>query len=567
MSTEIKPPADEGPSNFIRERIQQDVAQGRRDGRVFTRFPPEPNGYLHIGHAKSICLNFGMAAEFGGRCHLRFDDTNPVTEDVEFVEAIQEDIRWLGFDWGDHKYFASDYFQKLYDYAEVLIRAGKAFVDSLTPEEIKAYRGNFYKKGTASPYRERSVEENLDLFRRMRAGEFEEGEHVLRAKIDVEHGNINMRDPPIYRIKKAHHHRTGDAWCVYPMYDYAHCISDALERITHSLCTLEFEDHRPLYDWILAQLDVPGDPEQIEFAKLNLSYTVIGKRKLKQLVEQGLVSGWDDPRMPTLAGMRRRGYTPEAIRALCERVGVSKRNGMVDVSLLEHAVREHLNATSPRVMGVLQPLKLTLTNWPAGQVEWLDAPYFADDPTRGTRPVPIGRELLIEREDFKEQAVKGWFRLSPGAEVRLRHVGIVRCDEVVKDEAGEVIELRCSLDTASRPGQPGAGRKVKGTIHWVSAAHALQVEARLYDRLFNVEEPNEAPEGKTFLDNLNPNSLTVVADARVEPSLAGAPTGTRVQFERLAYFCVDRDSTEDRLVVNRTIGMRDSWAKLEAKGG
>ncbi|MFY0535330.1 glutamine--tRNA ligase/YqeY domain fusion protein [Nannocystis pusilla] len=566
MTSESQPPVDDGPSNFIRERIAQDIAQGRREGRVCTRFPPEPNGYLHIGHAKSICLNFGMAAEFGGRCHLRFDDTNPATEDVEFVESIQEDIRWLGFDWGEHKYFASDYFQRLYDFAEDLIRAGKAFVDSLTAEEIKAYRGNFYKKGTASPYRDRSVEENLDLFRRMRAGEFEEGEHVLRAKIDVEHGNINMRDPPIYRIKKAHHHRTGDAWCVYPMYDYAHCISDALERITHSLCTLEFEDHRPLYDWILAQLTVPGDPEQIEFAKLNLSYTLLGKRKLKQMVLEGIVSGWDDPRMPTLAGLRRRGYTPEAIRNLCERVGVSKRNGLIDVTLLEHALREHLNATSPRVMGVLYPLKVTLTNWAAGEVEWIDAPYFADDPARGTRPVPIGRELYIEREDFKEQAVKGWFRLSPGAEVRLRHVGIVRCDEVVKDAQGEIIELRCTLDTASRPGGENANRKVKGTIHWVSAAHALPVEARLYDRLFMTEDPNEAPEGKTFLDNLNPKSLEVVQGAKVEPSMAAAPTGTRVQFERLAYFCVDRDSTDERLVVNRTIGLRDSWAKLEAKG-
>jgi glutaminyl-tRNA synthetase len=567
MHSESQTPVDDGPSNFIRERIAQDVAQGRRGGRVFTRFPPEPNGYLHIGHAKSICLNFGMAAEFGGRCHLRFDDTNPATEDVEFVESIQEDIRWLGFDWGEHKYFASDYFQRLYDYAEDLIRAGKAYVDSLTPEEIKAYRGNFYKKGTASPYRERSVEENLDLFRRMRAGEFDEGEHVLRAKIDVEAGNINMRDPPIYRIKKARHHRTGDAWCIYPMYDYAHCVSDALERITHSLCTLEFEDHRPLYDWILAQLDVPGDPEQIEFAKLQLTYTVLGKRKLREMVTKGIVSGWDDPRMPTLSGMRRRGYTPEAIRNLCERVGVSKRNGVVDVTLLEHAVREHLNATSPRVMGVLAPLRLTLTNWPEGQVEWIDAPYFADEPERGTRSVPLARDLLIERDDFKEVAVKGWFRLSPGAEVRLRHVGIIKCEEVVKDEAGQVVELRCTLDPTSRPGQANANRKVKGTIHWLSAAHALPAEARLYDRLFKTELPDEAPEGKTYLDNLNPNSLEVVADARVEPSLAGAPAGTRVQFERLGYFCVDRDSTEERLVFNRTITLRDSWAKIEAKQG
>ncbi len=553
---------DDGPPNFIRELIVQDRQAGKHGGQVVTRFPPEPNGYLHIGHAKSICLNFGMAAEFGGRCHLRFDDTNPVTEDVEFVESIQEDVRWLGFDWGEHKYFASDYFEQLYKYAEDLIRAGKAYVDSLTAAEIKEYRGNFYKKGTASPYRDRPPEESLGLLRRMRAGEFAEGEHVLRAKIDTESGNINMRDPPIYRIKKAHHHRTGDAWCIYPMYDYAHCISDAIERITHSICTLEFEDHRPLYDWILGQLDVPGDPQQIEFAKLQLTYTLLGKRKLKEMVLTKIVSGWDDPRMPTLSGLRRRGYTAEAIRSFCERIGVSKRNGMVDVSLLEHALREHLNATSPRVMGVLRPLRLTLTNWPEGQVEWLHAPYFADEPQRGTRPVPLARDLLIERDDFKEVPVKGWFRLSPGARVRLRHVGVVTCDEVVKDAAGEVVELRCSLDPGSRTGE---GPKVKGTIHWLSAAHALPAEVRQYDRLFNVEDPNDVPEGVHFTTNLNPNSLETIADARVEPSLAGAPAGTRVQFERLAYYCVDRDSNEERLVFNRTITLRDSWAKVEAK--
>jgi glutaminyl-tRNA synthetase len=565
MTSETKPAAADGPSNFIREMIAQDVQNRRRDGRVVTRFPPEPNGYLHIGHAKSICLNFGMAQEYGGRCHLRFDDTNPATEDVEYVESIQEDIRWLGFDWGEHKYFASDYFEQLYNYAEDLIRAGKAYVDSLSAEQIKEYRGNFHKKAVASPYRERGVEENLDLFRRMRAGEFEEGAHVLRAKIDLESGNINMRDPALYRIKKAHHHRTGDKWCIYPMYDYAHPISDAIERITHSLCTLEFEDHRPLYDWILQQLDVPGDPQQIEFGRLNLTYTVMSKRKLLELVKGGHVSGWDDPRMPTISGMRRLGYTPEALRGFCERIGVSKHNGIVDVSLLEHAVREHLNATSPRVMGVLRPLKLVITNLPEGHVEWLDAPYFADEPQRGTRPVPLSRELYIEREDFKEVPVKGWFRLSPGAEVRLRYVGFVKCEEVIKDASGEVVELRCTLDPTSRGGTPADGRKVKGTIHWVSASHALSAEARLYDRLFNKEDPNEVPEGGHFAGNLNPSSLEVVTGCKVEPSLAGAPAGTRVQFERLAYFCVDKDSSEERLVFNRTITLRDSWGKLEAK--
>ena len=568
MTRETATPPADGPSNFIRELVAQDRAAGKHGGQVVTRFPPEPNGYLHIGHAKSICLNFGLAAEFGGRCHLRFDDTNPATEDVEYVESIQEDIRWLGFDWGEHKYFASDYFEQLYQFAQALIRAGKAYVDSSTPEQIKELRGNFYKKGVASPYRDRPVEESLDLFRRMRAGEFEEGQQVLRAKIDMESGNINMRDPPIYRIKKAHHHRTGDQWCIYPMYDYAHPLSDAIEAITHSICTLEFEDHRPLYDWLIETVaGLPGDPQQIEFARLGLTYTVMSKRKLLELVKSGKVSGWDDPRMPTLSGMRRLGYTPEAIRAFCERIGVSKHNGIVDVSLLEHALREHLNATSPRVMGVLRPLKLTLTNWPEGEVQWIDAPYFADEPQRGTRPVPLSRELWIERDDFKEVPVKGWFRLSPGAEVRLRHVGIVKCDEVVKDAAGEVVELRCSLDPTSRSGNPADGRKVKGTIHWVSAAHALTAEARLYDRLFRVENPNEVPEGGHFTDHLNPSSLEVVAGCKVEPSLAGAPAGTRVQFERLAYFCVDRDSNEERLVFNRTITLRDSWAKLEAKGG
>ena len=565
MTTASDAPNDT-PPNFIRDRIIADRQAGKHGGRVVTRFPPEPNGYLHVGHAKSICLNFGSADEFGGRCHLRFDDTNPATEELEYVEAIQADVRWLGFDWGEHRYFASDYFEQLHGYAVDLIKAGKAYVCSLSADEIKEYRGNFYKPGKDSPYRERSVAENLDLFARMRAGEFADGAHVLRARIDMASSNINMRDPPIYRIKKASHHRTGDAWCIYPMYDFAHCVSDAIEGITHSLCTLEFEDHRPLYDWFLDQLDVPAHPQQIEFAKLNFTYILLSRRRLLQLVQRGVVHGWDDPRMPTLSGMRRRGYTPEALRSVCERVGVSKHNSIVDVTLLEHAVREHLNATSPRVMGVLAPLRLVLTNWPEGQVEWIDAPYFADDAARGSRKVPLGRELYIERDDFKEVAVKGWFRLSPGGEVRLRHVGIIKCEEVVKDAAGEVVELRCTIDPETRSGGPASGRKVKGTIHWVSAAHALPIEARLYDRLFLKEDPSDVAEGAHFTDNMNPRALEVVRGAFVEPSLAGAAAGTRVQFERLAYFCVDPDSTPDLLVFNRTITLRDSWAKQEAKG-
>ena len=552
------------PPNFIRDRIIEDRQAGKNGGRVVTRFPPEPNGYLHVGHAKSLCLNFGSAAEFAGRCHLRFDDTNPATEELEYVEAIKADVRWLGFDWGEHLFFASDYFEQLYGYAVAMIKAGKAYVCSLSADEIKEYRGDFHHKGKESPYRGRSVDENLDLFARMRAGEFADGAHVLRAKIDMASSNINMRDPPIYRIKKAHHHRTGDKWCIYPMYDFAHSLSDAIEGITHSLCTLEFEDHRPLYDWCVDNVDAPAKPRQIEFAKLNFTYILLSKRRLLQLVQQQVVRGWDDPRMPTLSGMRRRGYTPEAIRGICERVGVSKNNSTIDVTLLEHAVREHLNATSPRVMGVLDPLRLVLSNWPEGHVEWLDAPYFADDPSRGTRKVPLGRELYIEREDFKEVAVKGWHRLSPGTEVRLRHVGIIKCEEVVKNEAGEVTELRCTLDMATRGGAT-PGRKVKGTIHWLSAAHALLIEARLYDRLFLVENPADVAEGGHFIDNMNPKALEVVRGAYVEPSMTGAAPGTRVQFERLAYFCVDPDSSPSLLVVNRTISLRDSWAKQESK--
>ncbi len=559
--------AEGQPPNFIRDRIVADLADGKNGGRVVTRFPPEPNGYLHIGHAKSIFLNFGSAREFSGRCHLRFDDTNPAKEELEYVEAIQADVKWLGFDWQEHLYFASDYFEKLYGFAVELIKKGKAYVDSLTAEQIKEYRGDFHKPGKDSPFRERSVDENLDLFKRMRDGEFADGEHVLRARIDMASRNINLRDPPIFRIKHAHHHRTGDAWCVYPMYDFAHSLSDAIEGITHSLCTLEFEDHRPLYDWCVEQLDHLGfstRPQQIEFAKLQFTYTLLSKRRLLDLVQSGIVSGWDDPRMPTLRGMRRRGYTPEALRELCERVGVSKRNSTVDITLLEHHVREQLNATSPRVMGILYPLKVVLTNVPEGEVTWIEqAEYFKDEPARGTRRVPLTRTILIEREDFKEVPVKGWWRLSPGMAVRLRHAGgLIRCDEIVKN-GDEVSELRCTLIPSDSSPEAKA-MKVKATIVWVSAEHAVPIEARLYDRLFTTEDPSE---GGDYKNNINPRALEVVRGGFVEPCLAGAAPGTRVQFERTAYFCVDPDSTPELLVVNRTISLRDSWAKQEQKQG
>jgi glutaminyl-tRNA synthetase len=551
------------PPNFIRDRILADLAEGKNEGRVVTRFPPEPNGYLHIGHAKSICLNFGSAREHGGKCHLRFDDTNPAKEELEYVEAIQADVKWLGFDWGEHLYFASDYFERLYGFAVELIKAGKAYVDSLNAEQIKEYRGNFYKPGQDSPYRVRTVEENLDLFKRMRDGEFADGEHVLRAKIDTASRNINLRDPPIFRIKHAHHHRTGDAWCIYPMYDFAHSLSDAIEGITHSLCTLEFEDHRPLYDWCIANVDIAARPQQIEFAKLQFSYTLLSKRRLLELVQKGVVNGWDDPRMPTLRGMRRRGYTPEALRALCERVGVSKRDGVVDVTLLEHHVREHLNATSPRVMGILDPIKVVLTNVPEGEETWIEeAEYFKDEPARGTRRVPLTRTLLIEREDFKEVPVKGWWRLSPGLAVRLRHAGsVIRCDEIIKDANGGLVEVRCSLHAEGAPEVKAL--KIKATIVWLSAEHAAPIEARLYDRLFNTEDPQE---GGDYIKNINPRALEVVRGGFVEPSMAGASPGTRVQFERVGYFCVDQDSTPELLVVNRTISLRDSWAREQQKG-
>lgn len=551
-------------SNFIKDIIEEDLKTGKFGGRVHTRFPPEPNGYLHIGHAKSICLNFGLALEYNGLCNLRFDDTNPTKEDVEYVESIQEDVRWLGFDWGDRLYYASDYFEQLYDYAVQLIRLGKAYVDSLSTEEIRQYRGTLTEPGKDSPYRNRSVEENLDLFRRMRAGEFDEGQHVLRAKIDMASPNLNMRDPVIYRIKKASHHRTGDAWCIYPMYDFAHCLSDSLEGITHSICTLEFEDHRPLYDWFLDVLGV-YHPQQIEFARLNLSYTVLSKRKLIQLVQEGVVSGWDDPRMPTLSGLRRRGYTPESIRTFCERIGVAKRDSVVDMALLEHCVREDLNKRAPRVMGVLRPLKMVIMNYPEEATEELEAVNNPEDPSMGTRTVPFCRELYIERDDFREDPPKQYHRLAPGREVRLRYGYYVTCVDVVKDPAtGEIREIHCVYDPATRGGWSPDGRKVKGTIHWVSARHALKAQVRLYDRLFTKENPNDTEPGKTFLDYLNPNSLEVLQECRVEPSLREAPAGRQFQFERLGYFCVDsRDSSPEGLVFNRIVSLKDSWAKIE----
>jgi glutaminyl-tRNA synthetase len=552
-------PGSAAPSDFIRDMIAEDNRTGKHGGRVVTRFPPEPNGYLHIGHAKSICLNFGIALEHldrGGVCHLRFDDTNPAREDVEYVDSIQEDVRWLGFDWGDKKFFASDYYEQLYNFAEQLIQRGKAYVCDLSFDEIQKYRGTPTVPGKESPYRDRSVEESLDLFRRMRAGEFAEGARVLRAQIDMASPNIHLRDPILYRIRNAEHHRTGNAWRIYPMYDYAHPLSDMIEGITHSICTLEFEVHRPLYDWLLDTLQTPCHPQQIEFARLNLSYTLMSKRKLLQLVEENIVTGWDDPRMPTIAGFRRRGYTPEAIRAFCKRIGVTKFNGLTDVGLLEFSIREDLNKTARRVMAVLRPIKVVLTNLAADHVEQIEAVNNPEDPNAGTRQVAFSNTVYIESEDFMENPPKKYFRLTPGGEVRLRYVGIIKCNEVVKDGAGQIAELRCTLDPETRPGQPQSGRKVKGTIHWVSAGHAVAAETRLYDRLFNVEEvPDD------FKAHLNPHSLDVVT-ARVEPSLASAKAGDRFQFERLGYFCVDaRDSQPGKPVFNRTVTLRDSWAK------
>ena len=561
MSDNHPAAAPAAPVDFIRAIVEEDVASGKHHGRVATRFPPEPNGYLHIGHAKSICLNFGVAAEHRGTCNLRFDDTNPTKEDVEYVDAIKEDVAWLGFEWSAELY-ASDYFERLYQFAVDLIRRGKAYVDSLNADEIRAYRGTLTTPGRNSPYRDRPVEENLDLFARMRAGEFPDGAHVLRAKIDMTSPNFNMRDPTLYRIRHAAHHRTGDAWCIYPMYDYAHPLSDALEQITHSLCTLEFEDHRPLYDWLVNAL-VEGDkPQQIEFARLNLTYTVMSKRKLLQLVQQGHVADWSDPRLPTISGLRRRGYTPESIRDFCARIGVAKKENVIDVAQLEHSIREDLNARAPRVMTVLRPLKVVLTNYPEGQVEEVEARNNPEDEAAGSRKIPFSRVLYIERDDFMEDPPKKFFRLSPGKEVRLRGAYFITCTEVVKDAAGHIVELRATYDPATRGGDSPDRRRVKATLHWVSAAHAVAVEVRLYDRLFSVEDPETVPEGKTFLDHLNPQSLEVLRGAQAEPGLAAATPGTRVQFERLGYFVVDPDSRPGALVFNRTVGLRDTWARI-----
>jgi len=560
-------PTEGTPSHFIRNIVIEDLQQNKNSGRVHTRFPPEPNGYLHIGHAKSICLNFGLAGEFGGLCNLRFDDTNPSKEDVEYVESIKEDVRWLGFDWGDREYFASDYFAQLYQFAIQLIKAGKAYVCDLNGDQIREYRGTLTEPGKNSPYRERSVEENLDLFERMKVGEFPDGARTLRAKIDMASPNLNMRDPVMYRILHATHHRTGDDWCVYPTYDFAHGQSDSIEGITHSICTLEFEDHRPLYDWFLEQLNI-HHPQQIEFARLNLTYTALSKRKLLQLVQQGHVGGWDDPRMPTLAGFRRRGYTPEAIRTFCERIGVAKRNSTVDIAMLEHCLREDLNKRAPRVMAVLRPVKVVIDNYPEGQVEELDAVNNPEDPSMGTRKVSFSRELYIEQDDFREEPPKGFFRLSPGREVRLRYAYIVKCIGVVKDsQTGEIKEIHCTYDPETKSGLSQSSRKVKATIHWLSAAHAVSAEVRLYDQLFTKEDPDDAPQGLDWTANLNSQSLERLTDCRVEPFLTNAKAGERYQFERLGYFCVDSvDSSPGHLVFNRTVTLRDTWAKIERSG-
>ncbi len=559
----------ETPSNFIRDIVQADLDAGKH-ASVMTRFPPEPNGYLHIGHAKSICLNFGIARDFGGVCNLRFDDTNPAKEEVEYVEAIKADVRWLGFDWEDREYYASDYFEQLYAYAVQLIREGKAYVDSLSADEIRAHRGTLTAAGQNSPYRDRSVDENLDLFTRMRAGEFKDGTHVLRAKIDMAAPNINLRDPTLYRIRRVTHHRTGDAWCIYPMYDFAHGLSDSIEGVTHSICTLEFENNRPLYDWFLDNLPVESRPRQYEFARLNLSYTVMSKRKLLRLVQEGLVEGWDDPRMPTISGLRRRGFTPEAIRNFCERIGVAKRDSMVDIALLEYSLRDDLNDRAPRFMGVLNPLRVVIENYPEDQVEALEARNHPTDPAFGTRKVPFSRVLYIEKDDFREDPPKKFFRLAPGREVRLRYAYLVTCTDVIKNEAGAVVELRCTYDPATRGGNAPDGRKVKSTIHWVSAAHAAEAEVRLYDRLFSEADPEAAGDGD-FKACLNPKSLERRARCRLEPALAEVSPGAVVQFERLGYFCADiKDSTPGHPVFNRTATLRDPWAKidkqLKAKG-
>jgi glutaminyl-tRNA synthetase len=565
---DVMAPAEGAPSNFIRTIVADDLETGKHHGRVHTRFPPEPNGYLHIGHAKSICLNFGLASEFGGRCNLRFDDTNPSKEDVEYVESIREDVRWLGFDWGDREYYASDYFDHLYRFAVQIIKAGKAYVCDLNSDQMREYRGTLTDPGRNSPFRDRSIEENLNLFERMKAGEFPDGTRTLRAKIDMASPNLNLRDPVMYRILHATHHRTADRWCIYPTYDFAHGQSDSIEGITHSICTLEFEDHRPLYDWFLDQLAI-HHPQQIEFARLNLSHTVLSKRKLLQLVQQNHVAGWDDPRMPTLAGFRRRGYTPEAIRKFCERIGVAKRNSTVDIAMLEHCLREDLNKRAPRAMAVLRSIKVVIENYPAEQVENLEAVNNPEDPSSGTRVIPFSRVVYIEQDDFREEPPKGFFRLSPGREVRLRYAYIIKCTDVVKDpETGEIRELRCTYDPETKSGSSQSKRKVKATIHWVSAEHAQEAEVRLYDPLFIKEDPEDVPEGGDWLTNVNPKSLEVLTDCRVEPILANAQIGELYQFERLGYFCVDSvDSTKGKPVFNRTVTLRDSWANLQKATG
>ena len=561
------PPAESSDrlSNFIRDIILEDVKTNKYGGRVQTRFPPEPNGYLHIGHAKSICLNFGLAAEFGGKTNLRFDDTNPEKEEQEYVDSIIADVRWLGFDWEDRLFYASDYFDQLHEWAVQLINAGKAYVCDLSAEEVRQYRGTLNEPGKESPYRDRSVEENLELFERMRAGEFPDGSRTLRAQIDMASPNLNMRDPVMYRILHAEHQRTGDKWCIYPMYDFAHGQSDSIERITHSICTLEFEDHRPLYNWFIQQLGI-FPSQQIEFDRLNITHTLLSKRKLLQLVRDGHVRGWDDPRMPTLSGLRRRGYTPEAIRNFCAAIGASKTNGTIELAMLEHFLREDLNKRAPRVMAVLRPLRVVIDNYPDGQVEELDAVNNPEDPSAGTRKVPFSRELCIEQDDFRETPPKKFFRLSPGQEVRLRAGYFITCTSVVKDEkSGDVVEVHCTYDPATRSGNAPDGRKVKATIHWVSAQHAIDAEVRLYETLFTGEDPNDTPEGQEFTANLNPNSLETLTDAKLEPSLSSAKPGERYQFERLGYFCVDPDSTSEKLVFNRTVQLRDTWAKIERR--
>jgi glutaminyl-tRNA synthetase len=551
--------------DFIREIIANDLKIGKHQF-IRTRFPPEPNGYLHIGHAKSICLNFGIASQFNGLCNLRFDDTNPSKEEVEYVDSIKEDVRWLGFGWDDREYYASDYFDRLYEFAIKLIKKGYAYVCSLSPEQIRQYRGTLTEPGKNSPYLNRSVEENLDLFERMKRGEFNDGEHVLRAKIDMACANINMRDPTLYRIKHVAHHRTGNKWCIYPMYDFTHCLSDAIESITHSICTLEFENNRPLYDWVLDILETDCHPQQIEFARLNLNYTVLSKRRLIQLVEEGHVTGWDDPRMPTISGIRRRGYTPESIRNFCDRIGVSKRDSMVDMELLEFSIREDLNRHAPRFMAVLDPLKVVIVNYPEDQVEELEAINNPEDESMGKRMVPFSRELYIERDDFLEDPPKKFFRLYPGGEVRLRYAYYITCREVIRDKnSGEIVELRCTYDPETRGGWSKDKRKVKGTIHWVSKIHSIPAQVRLYDRLFTVPNPLDKKDGKDFKDYLNPKSLEVLTNCQVEPKLKELMPGNNCQFERQGYFCVDLDSTSDRLIFNRTVTLRDTWAKIEKK--